>query len=249
MPRTSSSSSGVEASIAGTKRVAARSPATWSAAGMPMRSADLGIPSLERVGDPAAQHLAMRTAAVAARPGDVDDQVGGDGHARMVPAGVVMAGVKSAGHGTRPAPRHPLRARRDRAEDAAKPLLPGAPLHGLRRREAVVAGRPPRGQGRGRLGGGLHRVLHRLARRRRDAVHLGADVGRPRPRPSRARARRRPTGTGRWPASSSRTPARTARTARRGFRRRLPRRSRATSRTSRRSGWRAGTSTGSCPTG
>jgi hypothetical protein len=34
----------------------------------------------------------MRTAAIAARTGDVDDQVGGDGHARMVSAGVVMAG-------------------------------------------------------------------------------------------------------------------------------------------------------------
>ena len=37
-------------------------------------------------------------------------------------------------------PRRPLRARADRAEDAPQPLLPGAALHRLRRREAVDAG-------------------------------------------------------------------------------------------------------------
>ena len=42
------------------------------------------------------------------------------------------------------APRHPVRAGPDRAEDAAKPVLPGASLHRLRRREAVDAGRLPR---------------------------------------------------------------------------------------------------------
>ena len=95
----------------------------------------------------------------------------------MVPAVAAEARVESAAHAARPALRHPLRAGRDRAEDAAKPLLPGAALHRVRRREAVVAGGPPGRQGRGRLGGGLHRVLHRLARRRRDAVHLGAACG------------------------------------------------------------------------
>ena len=59
-------------------------------------------------------------------------------------------------HGARSPPRHPLRARPHRAEDAAQPLLPGAPLHGLRQREARVAGPLPRHEGRGRLGRGLH---------------------------------------------------------------------------------------------
>ena len=67
----------------------------------------------------------------------------------------------------RPAPRHPVRAGPDRAEDAAQPLLPGAALHRLRRREAVDAGGVPRHEGRGRLGGGLHRVLLDQPRDRR----------------------------------------------------------------------------------
>ena len=89
-------------------------------------------------------------------------------------------------------PRHPLRAGADRAEDASQPLLPGAPLHRLRGREAVDAGRLPGHEGRGRLGGGVHRVLLDQPRERRDAVRLGAAVG----RRGRARAvadgRRRP---------------------------------------------------------
>ncbi len=78
----------------------------------------------------------------------------------------------------RPASRHPLRAPAHRAEDAAQPLLPGAALHGIRGREAVVAGPAPRRQGRGRLGCGQHRVLHDQRRVRRDALRLGAHVGR-----------------------------------------------------------------------
>ena len=52
----------------------------------------------------------------------------------------------------RPAPRRALRARADRAEDAAQPLLPGAALHRLRRREAVDAGAAP-GRSRPRAAG------------------------------------------------------------------------------------------------
>ena len=87
-------------------------------------------------------------------------------------------GACSSPDESRPASRHPLRARPHRAEDAAQPLLPGAALHRVRRREAVVAGAPPRRQGRGRLGGRQHRVLHDQRRVRRDAVRLGAHVGR-----------------------------------------------------------------------
>ena len=113
----------------------------------------------------------------------------------------------------------------------------------------MVAGGAPRGQGRGRLGGRLHRVLHGLARRRRDALHLGPDVGRPRPAPPRARCATPPTPTARWRASSSRTRAPTARTARRGCRRRPRPRSRATTRTSPPRRWSSSTSTASCRTG
>ena len=130
---------------------------------------------------------------------------------------------------SRSAPRHPLRARAHRAEDAAQPLLPGAALHRVRRREAVVAGAPPRRQGRGRLGRRQHGVLHDQRRVRRDAVRVGAHVGRGRRAAARARPATRRTATGRWPASSSRTRARTARTASRACRRRRRRRSRATS--------------------
>ena len=75
-------------------------------------------------------------------------------------------------------PRHPLRAGPDRAEDAAQPLLPGAALHRLRRREAVDAGGLPGHEGRGRLGRGVHRVLLDQRRVRRVAVRVGAAVGR-----------------------------------------------------------------------
>ena len=57
------------------------------------------------------------------------------------------------------APRHPVRAGPDRTKDASKPLLPGAALHRVRRREAVDAGGLSRDEGRGRMGGGVHRVL------------------------------------------------------------------------------------------
>ena len=40
----------------------------------------LSVPPLECVGDPAAQRLAVGPAAPAAGAGDVDDQVGRDGH-------------------------------------------------------------------------------------------------------------------------------------------------------------------------
>ncbi len=101
----------------------------------------------------------------------------------------------------RPAPRHPLRARPDRAGDAAEPLLPGAALHRVRRHEAVHAGRAPRHEGRRRLGRGVHGVLLDLPHLRRRAVRLLAPVGR-RGRgvaaaDDRGRARARRAGRGR----------------------------------------------------
>ena len=79
-----------------------------------------------------------------------------------------------------PASRHPLRARAHRAQDVAQSLLPGAALHRIRHREAVVASPSPRRQGRGRLGGDQHRVLHHQRGVGRDAVRLGSHVGRAR---------------------------------------------------------------------
>ena len=49
-------------------------------------------------------------------------------------------------------PRRPLRARADRAEDAAQPLLPGAALHGLRHARSPAPRRAPRDEGRRWLG-------------------------------------------------------------------------------------------------
>ena len=59
-----------------------------------------------------------------------------------------------------------------------EPLLPGAPLHRRGLREARLPGLSPRGQGGGRLGRGLHRVLLDPSRVRRHASGLGADLGR-----------------------------------------------------------------------
>ncbi len=86
----------------------------------------------------------------------------------------------------RSAPRLPLRAAQNRAEDAAQPLLPGAALLRLRHGETTPSGALPCHEGRGRLGRRLHRVLRDQPRLRRDALHLRAALGRRR----RAGARR-----------------------------------------------------------
>ena len=59
----------------------------------------LGVPPLEALADAIAEQLAVRPAALATRAGDVDDQVGRDGHlSKMVPAAAAGAGVESAAH-------------------------------------------------------------------------------------------------------------------------------------------------------
>ena len=135
----------------------------------------------------------------------------------------------------RSAPRRPLRARAHRAEDAAQPLLPGAALHRLRRREALDAGPPPRAQGRGRLGVGVHGVLLDQPRERRVPVRLGAALGRRRRALAAADDRGGARATARSPRSSCGTAGSTSRRA-----------SRAPSR-SRRARSRASSSRSSCP--
>ena len=105
-------------------------------------------------------------------------------------------------NGARPPPRHPLRARPDRAEDAPEPVLPGASLHGLREREAALAGALPRNEGRGRLGGRLHRRGARQPRLGLLAGRLPAHLGRRRRYATSRSWPRRPTSTRLSPASS-----------------------------------------------
>ena len=104
----------------------------------------------------------------------------GSGHGRRGrrrAAGVHGAPQGGPRRAERSTPRHPLRARPDRARDAAEPLLPGAALHRVRRHEAVHPGRAPRHEGRRRLGCGVHGVLLDLPHLRRRAVRLLAPVG------------------------------------------------------------------------
>ena len=115
-------------------------------------------------------------------------------------------------HAARSSPRHPLRAGPDRAEDAAEPLLPGAALHRLREREAGLARALPRHEGRGRLGGRLHRGRAGRAGLRLLAGRLAARLGRRRRRATSPSWPTRRTSTARSPASSSRTAACTAST-------------------------------------
>ena len=95
-------------------------------------------------------------------------------------------GETGRSYGPRIAPRHPLRAGSNRVEAPSQPLLPGAPLHRLRHRQAGNAGTLPCGQGRGRLGCGVHGDLLRPSRDRSRAAAARASLGRRRreePRP------------------------------------------------------------------
>ena len=115
--------------------------------------------------------------------------------------------------------RCPVRAGADRPGHRPKPVLPGAPLqrHGLSRSHRP---RPhARHQGRGRLGGGLHRGGRdpRLVRGR--PLHRGPALGRPATSRCTRGSASRCTLTARWPGSSSVTTASRPPTATRGSRR------------------------------
>ena len=102
------------------------------------------------------------------------------------------AAKEASRDGARPQTRHPLRADPDRPEDDEEPLLPDPALQRLRLREAHEPGALPRDEGRGRLRGGLHRVLLDPSGERRHPSRVRAPLGRRRHQEPRVHVRHAP---------------------------------------------------------